>query len=128
MKISRLVSFSLFLSIFCSPLVAQTTDDDYEKLLSESPFNEMYPRVIAEDAAEYFGEFNMLFSKGPIAPKEAMKLPKLREHLLNDTIYIASNLTFSNLSPLSGFLGKPGNVNLGGMPFDEYIERQRQHR
>lgn len=60
--------------------------------------------------------------------KEAMKLPKLRQHLLNDTIYIASNLTFSNLSPLSGFLGKPGNVNLGGMPFDKYIERQRQHR
>lgn len=71
MKIIKLVSFSLLLSLFCSPLIAQNTDDDYEKLLSESPFNEMYPRVIAEDAAEYFGEFNMLFSKGPIAPKEA---------------------------------------------------------
>lgn len=71
MKITKLVSISLLLSLFCSPLIAQTTDDDYEKFLSESPFNEMYPRVIAEDAAEYFGEFNMLFSKGPIAPKEA---------------------------------------------------------
>ena len=71
MKIIKLVSLSLLLSLFCSPLIAQTTDDNYEKFLSESPFNEMYPRVIAEDAAEYFGEFNMLFSKGPIAPKEA---------------------------------------------------------
>lgn len=71
MKITKLVSISLLLSLFCSPLIAQTTDDDYEKFLSESPFNEMYPRVIAEDAADYFGEFNMLFSKGPIAPKEA---------------------------------------------------------
>jgi len=71
MKITKLVSLSLLLSLFCSPLIAQTTDDNYEKFLSESPFNEMYPRVIAEDAAEYFGEFNMLFSKGPIAPKEA---------------------------------------------------------
>ena len=66
MKITKLVSFSLLLSLFCSPLTAQTTDDDYEKLLSESPFNEMYPRVIAADAAEYFGEFNMLFSKVPL--------------------------------------------------------------
>lgn len=71
MNITKSFSFLLLLTGISTSLMAQTTDDDYAKLLSESPFNEMYPRVIAEDAAEYFGEFNMLFSKGPIAPKEA---------------------------------------------------------
>ena len=60
--------------------------------------------------------------------KEAMRLPILRKHLLNDSIYISSNITFNDLSPLSAFLGKPGNIASGGMPFDEYIKRQRKHR
>ena len=60
--------------------------------------------------------------------KEAMKLPVFREHLLNDSIYISSNITFNNLSPLSSFLGKPGSHNSGGMPFEEYLNRQRKHR
>jgi hypothetical protein len=59
--------------------------------------------------------------------KEAMKLPLLREHLLNDSIYLSSNITFNNLSPLSSFLGKPGKRGLGGIAFKEYIERQRKH-
>ncbi|MEE2775071.1 MAG: ATPase [Pseudomonadota bacterium] len=60
--------------------------------------------------------------------KEAMRNPILREHLLNDSIYISSNLTFDNLSPLSSFLGKPGNSALGGIPFNEYIKRQKLHK
>lgn len=60
--------------------------------------------------------------------KEAMRNPTLREHLLNDSIYISSNLTFENLSPLSSFLGKPGNPQLGGIPFSEYIKRQKLHQ
>ena len=60
--------------------------------------------------------------------KEAIKLPLLREHLLNDSIYISSNITFNNLLPLSSFLGKPGRVEKGGMPFEEYLRRQRKHR
>jgi len=59
--------------------------------------------------------------------REAMKLPLLREHLLNDSIYISSNITFDNLSPLSGFLGKPGRIDKGGMDFREYLNRQRKH-
>ena len=52
--------------------VGQTKEDSYQKLLEESPFNIMYPQFIAEDAAEYFKEFNKLFSdSSPIAPKEA---------------------------------------------------------
>ena len=38
----------------------------------EAPWNVMYPEFMAEDAAEYFDEFNMLFSeKSPIDAKEA---------------------------------------------------------
>jgi hypothetical protein len=60
--------------------------------------------------------------------REAMRNPFLRRLLRSDSIYIASNITFHNLEPLSTYLGKPGNPQLGGIPFDEYIERQRQHR
>ena len=60
--------------------------------------------------------------------REAMKVPLLRELLLSDSVYIASNITFDNLAPLSTYLGKPGNPELGGLPFDEYRKRQDQHR
>ena len=59
--------------------------------------------------------------------KEAMKVPFLAEHLLSDSIYIASNITFENLAPLSRYLGKPGDPNKGGIAFEEYMRRQAQH-
>ncbi|MBY8977503.1 ATPase [Rhodobacteraceae bacterium NNCM2] len=58
----------------------------------------------------------------------AMQVPLLRELLMTDSVYIASNITFENLAPLSTYLGKPGNPDKGGIPFDEYLVRQRQHR
>ena len=60
--------------------------------------------------------------------REAMKVPLLRELLMTDSVYIASNITFDNLAPLSTYLGKPGNEAKGGLPFDEYMIRQEQHR
>ena len=60
--------------------------------------------------------------------REAMKNPFLRELLLSDSVYIASNITFENLAPLSTYLGKPGSEAKGGLPFDEYMRRQNQHR
>ena len=59
---------------------------------------------------------------------EAMKVPFLRELLRTDSIKIASNITFSNLAPLSTYLGRPGNPAQGGLPIDEYRRRQEQHR
>ncbi|WP_045390228.1 hypothetical protein [Falsirhodobacter sp. alg1] len=59
--------------------------------------------------------------------REAMKIPFLRELLMSDSVSIASNITFDNLSPLSTYLGKPGNPDKGGLPFDEYQNRQNQH-
>jgi hypothetical protein len=60
--------------------------------------------------------------------REAMRNPFLRQLLRTDSIYIASNISFKNLAPLSTYLGKPGDPEKGGIPFDEYISRQRQHR
>ncbi len=60
--------------------------------------------------------------------REAMKVPFLRELLLSDSVYIASNITFENLAPLSTYLGKPGSETRGGLAFDEYMRRQGQHR
>ena len=60
--------------------------------------------------------------------QEAMKNAFLRELLLSDSIYISSNLNFNNLSPLSTYLGKPGKEALGGINFEKYKKRQKQHR
>ncbi|WDI30254.1 hypothetical protein PUV54_09805 [Hyphococcus flavus] len=60
--------------------------------------------------------------------REAMKTPLLRDLLLSDSIYISSNITFDNLDPLSTYLGKPGDPTKGGIAFDDYVRRQRQHR
>ncbi|MFA9229243.1 MAG: ATPase [Microgenomates group bacterium] len=60
--------------------------------------------------------------------REAMKVPLLRELLMTDSVYITSNITFDNLAPLSTYLGKPGDAAKGGLPFDEYVKRQAQHR
>ncbi|NOX74170.1 MAG: ATPase [Alphaproteobacteria bacterium] len=59
---------------------------------------------------------------------EAMRNPFLADLLRSDSIYIGSNITFENLSPLSSYMGKPGNPELGGIPFAEYQRRQEQHR
>ncbi len=59
--------------------------------------------------------------------REAMKVPLLRELLLSDSVYIASNITFDNLAPLSTYLGKPGDPGRGGVDFAEYQRRQAQH-
>ncbi|MBE3637652.1 ATPase [Mangrovicoccus algicola] len=60
--------------------------------------------------------------------REAMRNPFLAELLRSDSIYIASNITFDNLAPLSTYLGKPGDPARGGLPFEEYMLRQQQHR
>ena len=60
--------------------------------------------------------------------REAMRTPFLADLLRTDSIYIASNITFNNLSPLSTYLGKPGDPAKGGLPFTEYMRRQNLHR
>ncbi|MCY4005841.1 MAG: ATPase [Rhodobacteraceae bacterium] len=56
---------------------------------------------------------------------EAMRNPFLADLLRSDSIYIASNITFGNLEPLSTYMGNPGK---GGLSFAEYCRRQQLHR
>jgi len=60
--------------------------------------------------------------------RQAMQIDFLRELLRSDSIYIASNVTFHNLQPVSTFLGKIGRTDLGGLPVAEFKRRQRLHR
>ncbi|WP_338548082.1 ATPase [Roseovarius phycicola] len=62
------------------------------------------------------------------AKTHAMQVPFLRDLLMTDSIYIGSNITFDNLSPVSTYLGKPGDPAKGGLPIDEYRVRQDQFR
>lgn len=58
---------------------------------------------------------------------QAMQVDFLRELLLSDSIYIANNITFENLNPLSSFLGKLGNPEKQGLSLGEFKRRQKLH-
>ncbi|HEY5622705.1 MAG TPA: ATPase [Gammaproteobacteria bacterium] len=60
--------------------------------------------------------------------RQAMQVGFLRDLLRSDSIYIASNITVHNLAPVASFLGKIGREDLGGLPVDEFLSRQRLHR
>lgn len=60
--------------------------------------------------------------------RQAMDVPFLRDLLLSDSIFIRSNITVDNLAPISTFLGKLGNPDLGGLSFEEFKRRQALHR
>lgn len=60
------------------------------------------------------------------AKREAMKVPFLRDLLRSNSIFIGSNISFDDLKPMSSYLGKPGNPDLGGLDWDEYTKRQDQ--
>lgn len=60
--------------------------------------------------------------------RQAMEVPFLRDLLRSDSIYIRSNITVDNLSPISSFLGKLGAADQGGLSFAEFKRRQALHR
>ncbi|MDO6729515.1 ATPase [Marinovum sp. 2_MG-2023] len=62
------------------------------------------------------------------AKAHAMQVPFLRDLLMSDSIFIGSNISFSNLAPVSTYLGKPGDPTRGGMEMTEYTRRQEQFR
>lgn len=59
--------------------------------------------------------------------QQAMGVPFLRDLLRSDSIYICSNITVENLSPVSSFLGKIGNPAKGGLSLAEFKRRQALH-
>lgn len=60
--------------------------------------------------------------------EQAMGSPLLKDLLRSDSIHIANNISVDNLRPLSAFLGKVGNPELGGIGLTEFKRRQRLHR
>jgi len=60
--------------------------------------------------------------------RQAMQVGFLRDLLRSDSIYIANNITVHNLAPISSFLGQLGSTELGGLPLEEFLHRQRLHR
>jgi len=59
--------------------------------------------------------------------QQAMEVPFLKDLLLSDSIYICNNVTVENLAPVSSFLSKLGNPNLGGLSLAEFKRRQALH-
>lgn len=60
--------------------------------------------------------------------EQAMCSPLLKDLLRSDSIHIGNNISVDNLRPLSAFLGKVGNPELGGIALQEFKRRQRLHR
>ncbi|HFQ13875.1 MAG TPA: ATPase [Gammaproteobacteria bacterium] len=60
--------------------------------------------------------------------QQAMQVPFLRDLLRNDWIYIRNNIKVHDLGPVLSFVGKPGNPEKGGVPLDDFIQRQARYR
>ncbi len=60
--------------------------------------------------------------------KQAMQIPFLRDLLRSDSIHLANNIGIDNLTPVSSFLGKVGDPELGGFSLKEFKRRQELHR
>lgn len=60
--------------------------------------------------------------------QQVMQVPFLRDLLRSDSIYICNNITVHNLNPVSSYLGKLGDPELGGLPLEEFKHRQKLHR
>ena len=57
-----------------------------------------------------------------------MQIPFLRDLLRSDSIHLANNIGIDNLAPVSSFLGKVGDPELGGFGLKEFKRRQELHR
>ena len=68
MKKNILIIVFAFISLNA---LGQTDESNYQEFLEKSPFNRMYPKSIASEAAQYFTDWNKLFSSGPTTTKEA---------------------------------------------------------
>lgn len=58
---------------------------------------------------------------------KAMQVPFLRDLLRSDSIYINNNITVDHLKPVSTFIGKLGDPELGGLSLQEFKHRQALH-
>ena len=58
---------------------------------------------------------------------QAMQVPFLRDLLRSDSIVINNNITVDHLKPVSTFIGKLGDPELGGLSLEEFKHRQDLH-
>jgi len=58
---------------------------------------------------------------------QAMQVPFLRDLLRTDSIVINNNITVDHLKPVSTFIGKLGDPELGGLSLEEFKYRQELH-
>ena len=61
MKKNILIIVFAFISLNA---LGQTDESNYQEFLEKSPFNRMYPKSIASEAAQYFTDWNKLFFIG----------------------------------------------------------------
>jgi shikimate kinase len=59
--------------------------------------------------------------------QQAMDVPFLKDLLISDSIYICNNITVDNLTPISSYMGKIGNPELGGLTLKTFKNRQLLH-
>jgi hypothetical protein len=63
-----------------------------------------------------------------IIKQQAMQVPFLRDLLRRDWIYIRNNIKVDDLGPVLSFVGKLGDPERGGVPLEEFVQRQAQYR
>lgn len=60
--------------------------------------------------------------------RQAMQVPFLRDLLRRDWIHISNNIKVDDLGPVLSYVGKPGNPELGGVPLEDFQQRQARYR
>lgn len=60
--------------------------------------------------------------------QQAMQVPFLKDLLRRDWIYIRNNIKVDDLGPVLSFVGKLGDPERGGVPLDEFVQRQAKYR
>lgn len=63
-----------------------------------------------------------------LVKQQAMEIPLLRDLLRRDWIYIRNNIRIDDLGPVLSYIGKPGNPEAGGIPLEDFQQRQAKYR
>lgn len=62
-----------------------------------------------------------------LVKRQAMEMPFLKDLLQRDWIYIRNNIRINDLGPVLSYIGKLGNPALGGVPLEEFQQRQARY-
>ena len=62
-----------------------------------------------------------------LVKRQAMDIPFLRDLLRRDWIYIRNNIRINDLGPVLSYVGKPGDPERGGVPLEDFHQRQARY-